>query len=83
MNNKKLVRKRSDRMFLGVAAGLADYLNIDPVLIRLLFVLMALTGGHGILVYFVMAIIMPEEDTGPVAAKANAFDEEEIKIREA
>lgn len=81
MSEKKLVRARHDRMFFGVAAGLAEYLNIDPVLVRLLFVLLALTGGHGILIYLILAIIMPE---GPgIGAKANGFDEEEIIIKDA
>lgn len=81
MSEKRLVRKQSDRMFLGVAAGLADYLNIDPAIVRLVFVLMLLTGGHGLLVYLVLAILMPEESAP--AAKAGGFDEEEIVIKEA
>lgn len=78
MSDKKLVRSRTDRMFLGVAGGVADYLNIDPVLVRLLFVFAGLsTMGQALLVYFVLAIIMPEEST---VAKANPFDEDEIVI---
>jgi phage shock protein C len=79
--SKKLMRKRSDQMVFGVASGIADYLNIDPVIVRLLFVLMALTGGHGILVYLILTIIMPEE--GAPVGKAHVFDEEEIVIKEA
>jgi phage shock protein PspC (stress-responsive transcriptional regulator) len=79
--SKKLMRKRSDQMIFGVASGVADYLNIDPVIVRLLFVLMALTGGHGILVYLILAIIMPEE--GAPVGKAHVFDEEEIVIKDA
>ena len=79
--SKKLMRKRSDQMIFGVAGEIADYLNIDPVIVRLLFVLMALTGGHGILVYLVLTIIMPEE--GAPVGKAHVFDEEEIVIKEA
>lgn len=79
--SKKLMRKRSDQMIFGVAGGIADYLNIDPVIVRLLFVLMALTGGHGILVYLILTLIMPEE--GAPVGKAHVFDEEEIIIKEA
>ena len=68
-------------MVFGVASGIANYLNIDPVIVRLLFVLMALTGGHGILVYLILAIIMPEE--GAPVGKAHFFDEEEIVIQDA
>ncbi|MEZ4513413.1 MAG: PspC domain-containing protein [Chloroflexota bacterium] len=81
MNEKRLVRYSDDRMFLGVASGLARYFDIDPAIVRLLFVLMALGGGHGLIIYIIMAILMPEADV-PVA-KAAAFDEEEIVIKEA
>ena len=80
MSENKLVRSQSDRMFFGVAAGIADYVNLDPVIVRLIFVLLALSGGPGILIYIIMAIIMPEGDS-PVA-KVNSFDEEEIVIKE-
>ncbi len=79
---KRLVRKSTDKMFLGVAAGVADYLNIDPVLIRLIFVIMTLAGGPGILLYIVMALLMPEEGTAFTSAKAQPFDEEEIVVHE-
>lgn len=81
MSEKRLERKRGNRMFLGVAAGIADYLNIDPVLVRLIFVLMVLAGGHGILIYLILAIIMPEEAEPIVSAKADAFDEDEIVVK--
>lgn len=81
MNETKLVRRQDDRMVFGVASGLGAYFNLDPTIIRLIFVLMTLTGGHGILIYLILAIIMPEE--GMPAGKANAFDEEEIVIKEA
>ncbi|HZD11268.1 MAG TPA: PspC domain-containing protein [Candidatus Binatia bacterium] len=78
MKEKRLIRSRNDRMFLGVAGGIGEYLNIDPVLVRLLFVFAALsTLGQALLVYFILAIIMPEED---MTAKANPFDEDEIVI---
>lgn len=81
MNEKRLVRSQSDRMLFGVAGGLAEYLNVDPVIVRLLFVLLTLAGGPGIIVYLVMAIIMPQESAPQ--PKANVFDEEEIVVKEA
>lgn len=48
-------------MLGGVAGGLAEYLNTDPTLIRLLMVLFTFAGGAGLLVYIVAWIIMPEE----------------------
>lgn len=78
--DKRLVRKVNDRMFFGVAAGVAEYLNIDPVLVRLIFVIMTLAGGPGIILYIVMAILMPEESKEFTSAKAQPFDEEEIVV---
>jgi phage shock protein PspC (stress-responsive transcriptional regulator) len=67
---KKLVRSTNDQMVAGVAAGIAQYFNIDPTIIRLLFVLMAITGGHGLLAYLIMWMIMPEATVGSKADMA-------------
>ena len=61
MENKKLYRSRNDKMVSGVCGGLGKYLAIDPTLIRLLFVLITVLGGSGVLVYLIMMIVMPEE----------------------
>ena len=59
---KTLTRSKSNRMIAGVCAGLADYLNVDPTVMRLIFVL-GLFTFHGALlfVYLIMAIVTPEE----------------------
>ena len=82
MSEKRLVRTESDKMFLGVAGGIADYFGIDPAIVRVAFVLLTLFHGWGLILYFVLAIIMPVEES-PVSAKANAFDEEEIVFKDA
>ena len=59
---KTLTRSKSNRMIAGVCAGLADYLNIDPTVARLLFVLGFFLAGPGILIaYLIMAIVTPED----------------------
>lgn len=75
--NKQLTRIREGRMFLGVAGGVANYLNIDPVFVRLAFVLLGFAKGLGLLIYLVLALVMREEG---VMAKAEPFSEEEIKV---
>jgi len=82
VSEKRLVRTESDKMFLGVAGGIADYFGIDPAIVRVAFVLLTLFHGWGLILYFVLAIIMPVEES-PVSAKANAFDEEEIVFKDA
>lgn len=56
---KKLI-KSENRMICGVCAGIGEYLNIDPTIIRLLWVFLTLLGGCGLLVYIIAAIIIPE-----------------------
>jgi len=59
---KTLTRSKSNRMIAGVCAGLADYLNIDPTVVRLLFVLGFFLAGPGIIIaYLIMAIVTPEQ----------------------
>lgn len=59
---KPLTRSASNTMIAGVCAGLADYLNIDPTVVRLLFVLGFFLTGPGIfLAYLVMAVVIPLE----------------------
>lgn len=59
---KTLTRSRSNRMIAGVCAGLGDYLNIDPTIIRLLFALGFFTfNGAMLIVYLIMAIVTPEQ----------------------
>ena len=63
MDNKRLVRSQDDRMFAGVAGGIAEYLNVDAILVRLFFVLTCLfCGGLGLVIYLIMWLLMPEED---------------------
>ena len=61
MEGKRLTRSKSDRMVAGVAAGIAEYLSVDPVVVRILFVALALFGGGGIILYLACWLLMPEE----------------------
>ncbi len=59
---KRLYRSRDERMLAGVAGGLAAYFNVDPTIVRLLFVVAALPGmGTGIVLYLALTIIIPSE----------------------
>lgn len=61
METKRLYRSRDDRKVGGVAAGIANYFDIDPLLIRLLFVIFTLAGGSGVLIYIILWIVTPEQ----------------------
>lgn len=55
----KRLTKSNNRMLLGVCAGIAEYFDIDPNVVRLLWVMFCLFGGSGILGYIIAAVIMP------------------------
>jgi phage shock protein C len=56
----RLTRSRTDKMIAGVCGGLAEYFRIDPVIVRLIFVLVTLTSGMGIIIYPVLWLLMPK-----------------------
>ena len=60
---KRLVRNVQDKKIAGVCAGLADYFDIDPTLVRALWILFTLLGGSGVLAYIILWVIMPEAGT--------------------
>lgn len=57
--HKKLYRSQTDRWLLGVCGGLGEYFEIDPTLIRILFIVFALVFGGGLLLYLILWIIIP------------------------
>ena len=61
MEQKKLFRSLNNRMICGVCGGVGNYFNIDPTIIRLVWVLASFVGGGGLLAYIIAAIIIPEE----------------------
>ena len=58
---KRIYRSRDNRMIAGVCAGLAEYVDIDPTIVRLLFVLGLFAGGARVWAYLVMMLVIPEE----------------------
>jgi phage shock protein C len=67
MQTKRLFRSRTDMMLGGVCGGLAKYLNVDPTVVRLVFVLLLFIGGGGFWIYLVLWLITPVEPrTDPV-----------------
>ena len=58
---RKLYRSRTDRKLAGVCGGLAQYSNIDATLMRVLFIVLAVLGGSGLVIYLAMWILVPKE----------------------
>lgn len=69
---ERLYRSRGDRMLFGVAGGMARFLDIDASIVRIVWALLVLAGGAGLLLYIVAAIVIPEEPTGWAPGSASA-----------
>lgn len=81
MKSKKLYRSTNNKMLSGVCAGFADFIGIDPTIVRVIYALVSFfTGGFpGVIVYIMLAIIIPE-DNGMIDTDATNHeyrDEEE------
>jgi phage shock protein C len=61
VNPRRLYRCRHDRQLAGVASGMAEYLGLDPTVVRILWILSVFFGGFSILVYIVLAFVVPLE----------------------
>lgn len=59
METKKLTKSDDNRVLCGVCGGIGEYFGIDPVVIRLLWVVFCCLGGSGIIAYIIAAIIIP------------------------
>ena len=58
---KRLYRSRSKKIVAGIGGGLGEYLDIDPVIIRIIIILITIFNGIGLLIYIIMWIVIPEE----------------------
>lgn len=76
MEQTRMMRSSSDRVLAGVCGGLAVYLDVEPALVRLAFLLLIPASGIGLLLYILLAILMPP-DTAP-----NRIDRETARVRQ-
>ena len=58
---KRLYKSSTDKKVCGVCGGIANYFDVDPTVIRLIWVIFTLVGGSGLIAYIIAAIIMPDE----------------------
>jgi phage shock protein C len=65
---RTLTRSTTDRKISGVSGGLAAYLGIDPLLVRIGFIVTALTSGVGLIAYLAMMMLVPSDDAVPASA---------------
>ncbi len=70
MERRRLHRSTTDKRLAGVCGGLAEYFDIDPLLVRIGFVITALAGGPGLIAYLVLWIAVPKGPPAPPGATA-------------
>lgn len=75
-----LRRSRSDRVIAGVCGGLGRYLGVDPVLVRIAWVALAIAAGTGVLAYIIAWIVIPEEREGEVIVAAPHSDSTSVRV---
>ena len=80
---RRLYRLRNDRVVAGVASGLAAHLELDPVWVRLAFVVLAFIGGLGFLLYLVAWVVMPAADGLPIGAMTGSSPRRLYRLRNA
>ncbi len=71
---KKLYRSKTNRIMAGILGGLGDYANIDPTILRIIFVILLIFTGvlPFALIYFIMVFVVPEEPVGGVSGPAGS-----------
>jgi phage shock protein C len=62
---KRLHRSRTERMIAGVCGGIAEYFDVDPTIVRIVWVLITFLAGVGVLLYLILWIIMPLDSPEP------------------
>ncbi len=79
---KRLYRSRKEKMFAGIAGGLAEYYDLDPVLVRIAFVLVTLLHGAGLIAYIICIFVIPKEPEAIPMGSAEAVPEVPIQEQE-
>lgn len=77
-DTKRLYRSRTNRQIAGVCGGLANYFDLDPTIVRIAFVIIALMGGPGLIIYIILAFVIPEEPDPYLTEKPKRHIEEEF-----
>ena len=79
MPKKRLFRPREGRILFGVCQGLAQYFDIDPALVRLVMIILAIWGGIGFILYIIGIFVIPDEETQPGEKKKEPEMNDKVK----
>ena len=82
--SKRLYKSRDNRVLCGVCGGIGEYFNIDPVIVRIILVVLCCVGFSGIIAYIIAACIVPEKpvmmDPDPRSAYENTYKKSDIAV---
>ena len=79
--SKRLYRSETDKIIGGVCGGIAEYINIDPIIVRILFIVASTSGGFGLTVYIILWIVIPSESSIQKNSEENAKEIKENVIK--
>jgi len=71
---KRLLRSNENKILFGVCSGMGKYFDIDPVIIRIIFIILLFTGGSGFLAYIIAILIIPPEESFTTKTDTNNFN---------
>lgn len=80
--SRRLYRSKTNRVLAGVCGGLAEYFDVDPLLVRIIFIILVLSGGLGILFYLISWLIMPSNPAMLDYGKKDSSGGEENKLNQ-
>ncbi|MEI6776322.1 MAG: PspC domain-containing protein [Chloroflexales bacterium] len=83
-STKRITRSQSDRLLGGVAGGLASYAGIDPLIIRIAFIVLTVLNGFGVILYLALWVLVPNEDSATDARSSVqvAIDEMQATVEQ-
>ncbi|AKM82518.1 TPA: PspC domain-containing protein [Candidatus Berkelbacteria bacterium] len=79
---KELVRPKKGRVLFGVAQGLGEYFEIDPVIVRIIFIILTIWGGIGVILYILGIFLIPDENGDEIEKEAKDLKKDKEKIKD-
>lgn len=79
---KELTRPKKGRVVFGVCQGIAEYFEIDPIIVRIVFIIITIWGGVGIVLYIIGIFLIPDEKKDNIKKEAEDIKKDKAKIKE-
>ena len=80
--DKKIHRSQTDKIIAGIAGGLGEHFEVDPTIVRLIFVLITVLGGSGVLLYLILWVLIPKDPEGKMVIDKDRVKEVAGEIKD-